>query len=88
VRSTALTANCVGVYDLRFRYRFRLVSISCDANWKFSIDNHIMTIIEVEGTNAQPLNVDQIQIFAGQRYSFVVSIYIWHVMNADAEILS
>jgi Multicopper oxidase len=47
-----------------------------------------MTIIEVEGTNAQPLNVDQIQIFAGQRYSFVVSIYIWHVMNADAEILS
>jgi iron transport multicopper oxidase len=63
-----------GVYDLRFRYRFRLVSISCDANWKFSIDNHIMTIIEVDGTNAQPLNVDQIQIFAGQRYSFVVGI--------------
>ena len=56
-----------------FRYRFRLVSISCDPNWKFSIDSHLLTIIEVDGTNAQPLVVDQIQIFAGQRYSFVVS---------------
>ncbi|KAH9999530.1 Cupredoxin [Russula vinacea] len=45
-------------------YRFRLVSISCDPNWSFSIDNHIMTIIEVEGTNVQPLIVDQIQIYA------------------------
>jgi len=55
------------------RYRFRLVSISCDPNWKFSIDNHMMTIIEVDGTSAQPLDVDQIQIFAGQRYSFVLN---------------
>jgi len=55
------------------RYRFRLVSISCDSNWKFSIDNHIMTIIEVDGTSAHKLDVDQIQIFAGQRYSFVLN---------------
>ncbi|KAH9999531.1 laccase [Russula vinacea] len=55
------------------RYRFRLVSISCDPNWKFSIDNHTLTIIEVEGTNVRPLAVDQIQIFAGQRYSFVLN---------------
>ena len=58
------------------RYRFRLVSLSCQPNWKFAIDNHTMTIIEVEGTNVQPLEVDQIQIFAGQRYSFVVSTYM------------
>ncbi|KAF8485135.1 multicopper oxidase-domain-containing protein, partial [Russula ochroleuca] len=55
------------------RYRFRLVSISCDPNWLFAIDNHIMTIIEAEGTNVQPLDVDEIQIFAGQRYSFVLN---------------
>ncbi|CAL1697184.1 unnamed protein product [Somion occarium] len=54
------------------RYRFRLVSTSCDPNYKFSIDNHTMTIIEVEGVNSQPLDVDSIQIFAGQRYSFVL----------------
>ena len=32
----------------------------------------IMRIV-VEGTNVQPLVVDQIQIFAAQRYSFVLN---------------
>ncbi|KAG6810814.1 Acyl-coenzyme A oxidase 2 [Tricholoma furcatifolium] len=55
------------------RYRFRLVSISCDPNYVFSIDGHTMTIIEVDGQNVKPLTVDSIQIFAGQRYSFVLT---------------
>ncbi|KAG6836179.1 Acyl-coenzyme A oxidase 2 [Arthromyces matolae] len=54
------------------RYRFRLVSISCDPNYIFSIDGHTMTIIEADGINVKPLTVDSIQIFAGQRYSFVL----------------
>jgi iron transport multicopper oxidase len=48
------------------RYRLRLVSISCDPNFMFSIDGHNMTIIEVDGQNHQPHTVDQIQIFAGK----------------------
>nr|ACL93333.1 laccase [Rigidoporus microporus] len=55
------------------RYRFRLVSISCDPNYTFSIDGHDMTIIEVNGINHDALSVDSIQIFAGQRYSFVLN---------------
>ncbi len=47
-------------------YRFRLVSISCDPNFTFSIDSHNMTIIEVDGNNVEPLVVDSIQIFAGR----------------------
>ncbi|KAF8798631.1 laccase [Phlegmacium glaucopus] len=54
------------------RYRFRLVSISCDPNFVFQIHGHTMTIIEVDGINVQPLVVDSIQIFAGQRYSFIL----------------
>ncbi|KAH9963470.1 Cupredoxin, partial [Lactifluus volemus] len=54
------------------RYRFRLLAISCDPNFIFSIDGHQMTVIEVEGTNVQPLVIDSLQIFAGQRYSVVV----------------
>ena len=46
-------------------YRFRLISISCEPHFTFSIDDHQMTVIEVEGTNVQPLVVDSIQIFAG-----------------------
>ncbi|KAF7364192.1 Laccase I [Mycena sanguinolenta] len=53
------------------RYRFRLISMSCDPNWIFSIEGHNMTIIEVDGIAHQPLTVDSIQIFPGQRYSFV-----------------
>nr|UES62897.1 laccase 4 [Cyathus bulleri] len=55
------------------RYRFRLVSISCDPNYVFSIDGHTMRIIEVDGISVQPVVVDSIQIFAGQRYSFVLN---------------
>ena len=46
-------------------YRFRLVSISCDPSFVFSIDDHQMTVIEVEGTNVQPLVIDQLEIFVG-----------------------
>jgi iron transport multicopper oxidase len=55
------------------RYRLRIVSISCDPNFTFSIDKHSMTIIEIDGQNTQPRTVDSIQIFAGQRYSVVVA---------------
>ncbi|KAF8969186.1 laccase [Flammula alnicola] len=55
------------------RYRFRLVSISCDPNFTFSIDGHSLTVIEADGENVEPLVVDSIQIFAAQRYSFVLN---------------
>ncbi|KAF7290430.1 Laccase I [Mycena chlorophos] len=55
------------------RYRFRLVSMSCNPDWVFSIDGHQMTIIEVDGVNHKPLTVDSLDIFAGQRYSFVLT---------------
>ncbi|KAJ6459928.1 laccase [Mycena sanguinolenta] len=55
------------------RYRIRLVSMSCDPNFIFTIDGHDFTIIEVDGVNSQPLVVDSIQIYAGQRYSFVLN---------------
>jgi iron transport multicopper oxidase len=54
------------------RYRFRLVSMSCDSYFDFSIDGHKMTIIEADGISTQPLIVDSIRIHAGQRYSFVL----------------
>ncbi|KAJ6562198.1 laccase T2 copper depleted [Mycena capillaripes] len=55
------------------RYRMRLISMSCDPNFTFTIDGHTMTIIEADSVNTEPLTVDSIQIFAGQRYSFVLT---------------
>ncbi|KAI0045345.1 multicopper oxidase [Auriscalpium vulgare] len=54
------------------RYRFRVVSISCDSTFTFHIDQHLLTIIEVDGNNVHPLVIDNLQIFAGQRYSLVL----------------
>ncbi|THU95816.1 putative laccase [Dendrothele bispora CBS 962.96] len=56
------------------KYRMRLVNLAqCDPEYTFSIDNHTMTIIEVDGVNHEQLRVDQIQIFVGQRYSFILN---------------
>ncbi|KAG1784868.1 laccase [Suillus plorans] len=55
------------------RYRMRLISMSCDPNFQFSIDGHNLTVIEADGELTEPLVVDQLQIFAGQRYSVVLA---------------
>lgn len=55
------------------RYRMRLIALSCDPFYTFSIDGHGMTVIEADGINTQPLIVNNITIFAGQRYSFILN---------------
>ena len=55
--------------SLQISYRFRIVSISCDPAFTFSIDGHQFYVIEVEGTNVQPLLVDSLQIFVGTQIS-------------------
>lgn len=55
------------------RYRFRIVGASCDPWFNFTIDGHQMTIIEADGNEVEPVVVDSIPVFAGQRYSIVVN---------------
>ncbi|EAU92032.2 laccase 5 [Coprinopsis cinerea okayama7 len=54
------------------RYRFRLISMACEPTYKFSIDGHNMTIIEADGQLTEPHTVQEITIFTGQRYSFIL----------------
>jgi iron transport multicopper oxidase len=55
------------------RYRFRIIAMSCDPDLTFSIDQHRLLVIEADGENTVPLSVDSIQIFAGQRYSAILT---------------
>ncbi|KAG8221177.1 laccase [Butyriboletus roseoflavus] len=55
------------------RYRFRIIGASCDAWHNFTIDGHRMTIIEADGVETIPEEVDWLQVLAGQRYSVVVT---------------
>jgi len=54
------------------RYRFRIIGLSCDPSYNFTIDGHTMTIIEADGVETVPVTVDSLPVFAGQRYSIVV----------------
>ncbi|KIJ50346.1 multicopper oxidase [Sphaerobolus stellatus SS14] len=55
------------------RYRFRLLSLAAEGAFDWAIDNHSMTIIEVDGINTVPYTVDTVHIASGQRYSVVVA---------------
>ncbi|KAF9224239.1 Cu-oxidase-domain-containing protein [Gyrodon lividus] len=55
------------------RYRFRIVGASCDTWFNFTIDGHKMTIIEADGIETVPVEVDSLPVLAGQRYSVVVT---------------
>ena len=47
--------------------------MSCEPSFNFTIDGHRMTIIEVDGNEVEPVEVDSIFILPGQRYSVVVT---------------
>ncbi|KAF9058479.1 laccase lcc6 [Rhodocollybia butyracea] len=55
------------------RYRFRLVSTSCSPNFVFSIDRHTFSVIEADSVETEQVVADSIQIFAAQRYSFILN---------------
>ncbi|KAF9482102.1 laccase 16 [Pholiota conissans] len=55
------------------RYRFRVVNISAYAAFRFSIEGHDLTIIEVDGISHVPLTVGGFDIYAAQRYSVVLN---------------
>ncbi|KAI6008781.1 multicopper oxidase [Pisolithus orientalis] len=55
------------------RCRFRIIGASCDLWFNFAIDGHDMTIIEADGNEVEPVIVDSLAVYAGQRYSVVVS---------------
>ena len=67
-----LTPFAVVNVNRGLRYRFRVIATSCQSAFNFTIDSHRMTIIEVDGNEVTPVEVDSIPILAGQRYSVVV----------------
>ena len=58
---------------LSYLNSFRLVNTSCQTYLTVSIDGHTFTVIEADGIEHQPLPVDSLTIFAGQRYSIIVN---------------
>ncbi|KAG1789574.1 Cupredoxin [Suillus variegatus] len=57
------------------RYRFRIIGLSCDPSYNFTIDGHTMTIIEADGIETVPETVDSLPVLAGRRYPVPVDNY-------------
>jgi FtsP/CotA-like multicopper oxidase with cupredoxin domain len=53
-------------------YRFRLISAGAFSEFDFSIDDHVLTVVEADGTNTEPLNVETVRLSNAQRYSVLV----------------
>ncbi|KAF9449616.1 multicopper oxidase [Macrolepiota fuliginosa MF-IS2] len=55
------------------RYRFRVFAISCRPFFTFSVDGHNMTFIEADGIEHDPVEVQNVDIYAAQRVSVVLN---------------
>ncbi|WOO80402.1 Laccase-2 [Vanrija pseudolonga] len=56
------------------RIRFRLINTGSHAMIRFSIDNHVLTVIEADDTAIQPVQVNEVPVATAQRYSVVVTL--------------
>jgi FtsP/CotA-like multicopper oxidase with cupredoxin domain len=54
-------------------YRLRLVNVAIDTHFKFSIDNHTMTVIATDFVPIVPYNTTTVNIGMGQRYDVIVT---------------
>ncbi|KAG5659112.1 hypothetical protein KAF25_000314 [Fusarium avenaceum] len=54
-------------------YRMRLVDASVDTHWKFSIDNHTLTVIAADLVPITPYETTVLDIGMGQRYDIIVT---------------
>ncbi|KAM3084156.1 hypothetical protein ACMFMG_001744 [Clarireedia jacksonii] len=54
-------------------YRFRLVNGAIDTHFKFSIDNHTLTVMAMDFVPIAPYETDILNIAIGQRYDVIVT---------------
>ncbi|XP_065347467.1 uncharacterized protein LOC135944434 isoform X1 [Cloeon dipterum] len=56
------------------KYRFRLINSGYNnCPMELSVDNHTITVISTDGSNLQPIPVDSVVSYAGERFDFVLS---------------
>jgi iron transport multicopper oxidase len=70
--NTTNTTLAVQAVQKGLRYRLRIVSLSCEPAYTFSIDGHNLTVIEADGILHQPYLVDSVTVYPGQRYSAIL----------------
>ncbi|KAF9929938.1 hypothetical protein FBU30_001097 [Linnemannia zychae] len=64
----------LSVFDFKagITYRIRIINSGGFADFQFSIDSHNLTVIEADGVDMQPVQVQRLPIHVAQRYSVLV----------------
>ncbi|RHZ67408.1 hypothetical protein Glove_301g23 [Diversispora epigaea] len=60
------------VFKKDCKYRMRIINTSGLSSFTFSIDDHDMKVIEVEGAKTKPYKIKQLSLSVAQRYSVIV----------------
>ncbi|KAK4583972.1 hypothetical protein RGQ29_021909 [Quercus rubra] len=53
-------------------YRLRIASLTALSALSFQIEGHKMTVVEADGYNVEPFEVDKLYIYSGETYSVIV----------------
>ncbi|KAG0051271.1 hypothetical protein BGZ83_003905 [Gryganskiella cystojenkinii] len=71
-------------------YRIRIINAGSFADFQFSIDDHMLTVIEADGVDMLPVAVQRLPIHVAQRYSVLVhanqtvnNYYVRATMNTN-----
>ncbi|KAI1812140.1 Cupredoxin [Poronia punctata] len=54
------------------KYRFRIIGAQVDGYMKFTIDNHVLTVVAADFVPIKPYTTDSVILASGQRYDVVV----------------
>ncbi|AET41694.1 uncharacterized protein Ecym_8425 [Eremothecium cymbalariae DBVPG len=54
------------------KYRVRVVNAGFFGSFNFAVDNHLLRVIEADGTNVEPVDMHSLDMSVGQRYSFIL----------------
>ncbi|KAJ6540878.1 Fet3 protein [Mycena vulgaris] len=68
-----INENSTLIFTPGKRYRLRVVNVGVAATFYFWIDSHPMTVIEADGVAVQEFQTTMLSVFAGQRYSVLVT---------------
>jgi iron transport multicopper oxidase len=67
------STNQTFVFSPKKTYRLRFIAMSALSRFNVWIDNHNMTVIEVDGINVEPFETSVLNVAAAQRYSVLVT---------------
>lgn len=55
------------------RYRLRLINMGTLTEFMFSVDSHVLSVVEADGTSLVPVDVHRVPIHVAQRYSVILT---------------